>query len=122
LREGGHVLIDQPNRENLLRHFVPASHNGNVTKRARWNLQTQRIDSDWVVKRNGIPEHNRMSIRLYTPLQMCRLFQDAGLQVEAMYGDHNGEPYRRSSRRLIVVGKKQGRPTRLSSRRRGQRG
>ena len=106
LRKGGRLLIDQPNRENLLRHFVPSRQNGNVTTSAHWDARTQRVDSDWVVQRDGKREHNHMSIRLYTPVQMHRLFQQAGLRVEAMYGARTGEPYERSSKRLIVVGRK----------------
>jgi len=106
LRKGGRLLIDQINRESMLRHFAPSRRNGNVTTRARWDAGPQRANSDWVVERNGKREHNRMSIRLYTPAQMRRLFQQAGLVVEAMYGSRNGEPYKRSSKRLIVVGRK----------------
>ena len=43
---------------------------------------------------------------LTLPLQMRRLFQDVGLTVEAVYGSSNGDSYERSSRRLIVVGRK----------------
>jgi hypothetical protein len=59
-----------------------------------------------MVVRGGRTEHNRMSMRLYTPGQMKRLFERAGLNVEALYGSQHGEPYTRSSKRLIVVGRK----------------
>lgn len=39
-------------------------------------------------------------------IQMRRLFELAGLTVEAMYGGRDGEPYFRRSKRLIIVGKK----------------
>jgi hypothetical protein len=47
-----------------------------------------------------------MSIRLYTPAQFRRLFAQAGLQVETMYGDRQGREYHRGSRRIHVVGRK----------------
>jgi len=106
LRKGGRLLIDQPNRESLLRHFMTMRRNGNITMRNRWNAHTQRIHSDWVVERNGKREHNGMSIRLYTPAQLRRLFQDVGLTIETTYGSSDGHPYERSSKRLIVVGRK----------------
>ena len=106
LRQGGRLLIDQPNREALLRHFVVTRSIGHRTIRNRWNAETERIESDWMVDRHGKKEHNRMSIRLYTPGQMKRLFEGVGFDVESMYGSRNGEPYPRSSQRLIVVGKK----------------
>jgi SAM-dependent methyltransferase len=105
LRKGGRILVDQPNREAMLRHFRVSYVMGGCTIKNRWNEGEERLESDWVAKRNGRKEHNRMSIRLYTPGQMCRLFQQAGLTVEAMYGSRNGELYKRSSKRLIVVGR-----------------
>ena len=98
--------MDQPNREALLRHFVPLRKMGNLTKRNRWIPKTQRVESDWIVGRKGKKQQNPMSIRLYTPAQMQGLFEQAGLTVEASYGSIGGEPYRRSSRRLIMVGRK----------------
>lgn len=106
LRHGGRLLVDQPNREAMLRHFVPERRAGGRTIRNRWNARQQRLDSDWVVDRDGEPRHNRMSIRLYTAAQMRRLFGRVGLTVEAVYGGRDGQPYTRTSRRLIVVGRK----------------
>lgn len=106
LRKGGRLLVDQPNRESILRHFICSHTSGNRTTVNRWNPRTERLASDWIVEREGIKEHNRMSIRLYTPRQMRRLFQAVGLTVEAVYGSKAGEPYERGSKRLIVVGRK----------------
>jgi len=64
------------------------------------------MESDWIVDRKGKKEHNRISIRLYTYTQMKQLFARAGLTVERKYGSIAGEPYVRSSGRLIMVGKK----------------
>jgi len=107
LRPAGRLLIDQPNREALLRHFVASDTIRGWTVKNRWDPRTQRIESDRIVERDGKEEHNRMSMRLYTPNQMKRLFASVGLRVEDMYGSRHGEPYARSSRRLIVVGSRQ---------------
>jgi len=106
LRRGGRLLVDQANREAILRHFVRSRTSGNLTTRARWHQDSERIVSDWIVRRNGEKQHNRMSIRLYTPAQMRKLFRQAGLTVEKTYGSHNGDEYGRSSRRLIVIGRR----------------
>ncbi|MBT3373997.1 MAG: methyltransferase domain-containing protein [Lentisphaerae bacterium] len=106
LRPGGRLLIDQPNRETLLRHFVARRAIRGCVTENRWDGETQRVESDRIVQRNGKTEHNRTSMRLYTPGQMRSLFERVGLDVEAMYGSHDGELYTRSSRRLIVVGRK----------------
>lgn len=123
LRRGGRLLVDQPNREAMLRHFVASCRVGgrrgggtwNVRAgrselafkaRNRWDADSERVESDWIVDRDGTKQHNLMSIRLYTPGQMARLLERVGLSVEAVYGSRGGEPYTRMSRRLIVVGRK----------------
>ncbi|NQU45303.1 class I SAM-dependent methyltransferase, partial [bacterium] len=106
LRKGGRLLIDQVNREAVLRHFVATRQSGNLTIHNRWSPRTQRVESDWIVNRGGKPEHNKLSIRLYTRRQMEDVFETAGLRVESLFGSAAGEPYQRSSRRLIVVGRR----------------
>ena len=106
LRKSGRLLIDQPNRQSLLRHLMATRKFGNRTEKNRWVRETQRIISDWIVDRNGQKEHNRISMRLYTYTQMKKLYERSGLTVERVYGSVAGEHYRRSSKRLIMVGKK----------------
>jgi SAM-dependent methyltransferase len=106
LRQGGRLLVDQPNRESVLKHFIHSQTSGNLRTVNRWNPRTERLTADWIVDRGGQEEHNRMSIRLYTPGQMKALFQAVGLTVETLYGSKTGEQYKRGSKRLIVVGRK----------------
>jgi hypothetical protein len=49
-----------------------------------------------------------MSMRLYTPRQIRRLVESAGLRVEAVYGDRQGRPYGRGSRRMIIIARRPG--------------
>lgn len=106
LRPRGRLLIDQPNREAMLRHFVASSTVRGCVTTNRWNPKAQRVESDRIVTRDKTTEHNRMSMRLYTPHQMQCLFEAVGLHVETLYGSREGEPHSRSSKRLIVVGGK----------------
>jgi len=106
VRPGGRVLVDQPNREYILRHFVKERRHGPLTVVNRWNARQERIESRWTLRRRGSKHTYSMAIRLYTPVQMRRLFQEAGLKVEASYGSPAGKKFRRSSRRLILVGRK----------------
>ena len=103
LRTGGRLLIDQPNREYVLRHFIRRQEVGGMTICNRWDPKTQRVIS----VRTGRGSRFTMSIRLYTPRQLQRLYEGVGLQVETVYGDFSGEVYRRSSRRMSMVGVKQ---------------
>ena len=106
LRRGGRLLVDQPNREFILRHFRPRDVRAGAAVTARWVPQTQRFDDVWTVSGGGKRRSCRSSIRLYTPGQFRRLFERAGLQVTAMYGSRDGGEWCRSSRRLILVGRK----------------
>lgn len=106
LRPGGRLLIDQPNRQRLLRQFKPVIKLDHRTLKNRWSKAKQRIHSDWIEHTPDGNRHNRMSIRLYTLSQLRTLFTRAGLIVEAAYGSSNNEPYSRTSKRLILVGRK----------------
>ncbi len=106
LRPGGRLLIDQPNREYILRHFRPRQRRRNVTTNVRWEPQTQRVNGVWTIRRGGHRRRCRSSMRLYAPGQFRRLLSQAGLTVIALYGAWDGSEYRRGSRRLVVVGRK----------------
>ena len=105
LRPGGRLLIDQVNREYILRHFIPEQRRGEVIVRNYWDRDTQRIISRRIVDGRNDPK-NMSSMRVYTFRETKELFKQAGLVVEAFYGSFRGEQFRRSSPRLIAVGRK----------------
>jgi SAM-dependent methyltransferase len=81
LRPGGRLLIDQPGREYLLRHFRRRGRYGDAEYRVRWNRRQQRFETHFRNVKSG--ESWAMTIRSYTPAQFGRLFRQAGLEVEA---------------------------------------
>ncbi len=105
LRSGRRLLIDQPNREYILRQFIPERPTETVVFRNSWDSSKQRIFSHWIIDGKNDPR-NISSIRLYTPGQMNLLFEQADLKVESVYGSFGGNVYRKSSRRMITVGRK----------------
>lgn len=106
LLPGGRLLIDQPNREFLLRNFIAVRDAGSMTVRNRWDGEAERVISERVIDGVSAPE-NRSSMRLYTPSQMRFLLEEAGLKIETTYGSFAGDGWRRSSRRMITVARKQ---------------
>ena len=104
LRPGGRLLIDQPSREWILRHFRAGGRNGDVEFTARWRADVERTDTHFRNVKTG--ESWKMTIRHYTPGQYQRLFRRAGLDLEAVYCDLNGRPHHRGARRIYVVGRK----------------
>jgi SAM-dependent methyltransferase len=111
LKRGGRVLVDQINRERVLRKFMSSAWEDygpvRVHVRNRWNAATQRIDGTWTIVRNGKRSRRRTSIRMYTPAQMRRLVARSGLVFERFYGGGDGSAFSpRRSRRMITVARK----------------
>jgi len=104
LRRGGRLLIDQPGREWILRHYRSGGRNGDIEFTARWRPDAQRTDTHFRNVKTG--ESWTMTIRHYTPAQFTRLFKNAGLEIEALYCDLNGQPYYPGARRIHVLGRK----------------
>jgi len=116
LRPGGRVLIQQVNRENVLRHFRRVTRTtlrsvgrrgpGTLVMRDRWNPKLERIEGTWTIDVDGKRTSHPMAMRLYTCGQFKALFERAGLVFEAAYGGPPiGTAYARSSRFIIVVGR-----------------
>ena len=105
LRPGGRLLIDQLNRERILRNFRAADVKHGVRMLSRWDARKGRLTVRRVIA--GIPaEQSRSSQRLYTPAQMRGLLTAAGLEVESVFGSLNREPHHRGCDRMIVVARK----------------
>jgi SAM-dependent methyltransferase len=111
LVSGGRVLIDQVNRERILRQFmkkvVSEDYYGvRVTTSNSWDTRRQRINGSWLFERGGKRTRRRSSIRLYTPAQMETLMKSAGLALEFFCDGTTGLPFTRGSRRMSAVGRK----------------
>jgi len=105
LRPGGRLLVDSPNREFLLRHFRAEADDGRFIGRSRWDADSQRVITARYVQGKADPR-NTSSMRFCTPAQMNTLLGRAGLKIVAMYGTFDGQPYRRGSRRMIIVARR----------------
>ena len=105
LKKGGRVVVDQVHREHLLRHFLPDIKRGEVIVHNHWDAAGQRVVSYRQVA-GGSKAQDVSSMRVYTRRQTERLFERAGLAVEQVYGWNPAGDFTRSSRRMIVVGRK----------------
>lgn len=106
LRPGGRLVIEQPNRQYVLRCYQPTGRIGDWMLRSHWNRRRQRMECTWILTHAGHEESYPMSMRWYTLGQFRHLFRRAGLTLDAAYGDYHGSPYRASSPRLIVAGER----------------
>jgi cyclopropane fatty-acyl-phospholipid synthase-like methyltransferase len=104
LKPGGRLVIDQVNREAILRNFRRCLQVGSVVVENTW--KNNRVNGVWTRREGGKSIQCRSSIRLYTPAEMGRLARKAGLEVVDFYGDWQGSAYRRGSRRLVMLARK----------------
>ncbi len=105
LRTGGRLLIEQVNRERILRNFLPVTTKHGVLIRSSWDNDLERLLAERVIDGIGAVE-SRSSQRLYTLSQMRKLLASAGLDVEIVHGSLYCEPYHRGSRQMIVIARK----------------
>ena len=105
LRHGGRLLVEQINRERILRHFTSEIRHGDMITTNEWDQSSQRVIGHHIIPgRRG--SSTVSSMRLYTPGQLKDLFSKAGLVVEKVLGFPDGESLTPSSQRLVVVGRK----------------
>jgi SAM-dependent methyltransferase len=107
----GRFLIDLFNRDFVVANLVPREHQqreGYDVEIERWfDQRTQRVN-----KRIRVHAHHQKvqtfleSVRAYTRQEVEDALGMAGLTVDRLFGDFQGEPFRSDSERLILVGHK----------------
>jgi SAM-dependent methyltransferase len=105
LRPGGRLLIEQPGREHILRHFQRVMRRGSYTFRNRWDARNQRVESRWY-ESGADGRRNASSMRLYTPAQLRDLFELGGLIVERVQKSVIFDAWGNPVPRVIAVGRK----------------
>lgn len=101
LKPGGRLVVDQVNRQAVLRNFRSRLEMGPVVVENTW--RDNRIHGIWTRREGGRSVRCESSIRLYTPGQMQAMARKAGLEVLDFFGDWQGQAYRRGSRRLVML-------------------
>jgi hypothetical protein len=74
----------------------------------RYEPASGRLHVEYTYLREGRQEKRAMSARLYTYREVSRLFEGAGFTDVQGFGSLAGEPFTLGSRRLLMVGTKQG--------------
>jgi ubiquinone/menaquinone biosynthesis C-methylase UbiE len=112
LKPGGAFLCDTFGRDYVLARLVPEEHRccGEKDYRIRrsWNPETQRIEKEIEVRREGSTEIFRESVRAYTTDELVQLFCAAGLWIESAWGGFDESPAGPQAPRLIVLARKPG--------------
>jgi SAM-dependent methyltransferase len=112
LAPGGRFLIDLMNPGPALANLKPRDVeplDAGEAEIERWyDPASQRINKRITV-RGGPDEPPRVfaeSVRLYHPQEVTIGLRWAGLEVDELFGNFQGDPYARDSQRLILIGHK----------------
>jgi SAM-dependent methyltransferase len=114
LMPGGRFLIDLMNPGPVLATLKARDvqeRDGLHAEIERWyDPVTQRVNKRIAVATPGEPGDRprifRESVRLYQPEEVTIGLRWAGLEVDALHGNFQGDPYERDSERLILLGHK----------------
>jgi SAM-dependent methyltransferase len=109
LRPGGRFLVEVNNRDRILREFRPA----HVVERdrnfmlqlVRWDAETSRTLTEWVVIRDGEVRRYPFFVRMLTAPELRDWLRDAGFE-DVSLSDWAGEPFTLESRRMVTVARK----------------
>jgi SAM-dependent methyltransferase len=111
LSTGGRFLIDLMNPGPAIGNLKPRdveSLDGGEAEIERWyDAGSQRIKKRITVRSSGEPPRTFFeSVRLYQPEEVTIGLRWAGLEVDSIFGNFQGDPYERDSERLILIGHK----------------
>jgi len=111
LRPHGRFMIDFLNKEQVLANLKEREVQEKKGRRIhieRWyDEATRRINKRMRLERPDGPSATYLeSVRAYDRDEVTIGARWAGLEVDALYGNFNGEPYHRGSERLILIGHK----------------
>lgn len=109
LAPGGRFVIDYLNADQVrrtLRRDSEQIQQGDAAARVRRRFSEEGL---YVVKEIELRAEHRSfqeRVRLFTPGELERLMTEAGLEVEARYGDYDGGPLGAESPRTILVARR----------------
>ena len=114
LKSGGRLLLDMLNREWAVANYIQndwhtGADNTLYVERRDLDLATSRMHVHFIVidKDNRRRESIGHIIRLYTLTEMTRLLERVSLNVTAVFGGFDNEPYSIDTRRMIIVARKE---------------
>ncbi len=108
LRPGGWLVQDFLNADYVQRHLVPCDRfqlDGVEVVQERW-IENGRVNKRIRLRRNGIEQVFYESVRLLRLEDFRKLYQEAGLDLQATLGDYTGRPFTSESPRLILYARK----------------
>ena len=111
LKPGGRFLLETRNRAYQILYApyyqeVERADGSIAVIRCQYDEKRHRLTSQWTDPEDPDKVLHRASIRLYGLDDLYELFDGAGLEVDAVYGEYDGSPYEGWERVLILVAHK----------------
>jgi SAM-dependent methyltransferase len=111
LRPGGYVLIDTIDRDGIVSDFrqtpVWEVDDGDyLVHQNEFDSRRGRLDTDVVMIRKGTVEKASQSIRTYSYTELASILSETGFEVEAGYGNMDGDEYSRDTTRLCLIARR----------------
>lgn len=110
LRPGGKLILDLASRDCAIAHWQTRDWqecNGEFLLEERELVDDcTRSRNRWIVLRDGRPEKWEFTHWLYGVSELKSLLEQAGFTKVSAFGNLKGEPYTRSSFRLVLVAEK----------------
>lgn len=108
LKPGGRFLLDTRNKKHQILfapyHEPMKLHDGReLVMRCGFDSVTQRLTSQWFDGEDQSRLVHEASIRLYAPGEIEAMLEEAGLVVQARYGDYEGNEFEGWERQLLFV-------------------
>lgn len=111
LRKGGYFFLDYLNKAYVIKNLVPLDSREtadfDILQERHYNRAEERIEKTITLKENGEERQYFESVRLYTLEEMKSMLHKAGLRLENVFGDFDGDVFYSESPRLILVGRRE---------------
>jgi SAM-dependent methyltransferase len=110
LRKGGKFVCDVPNRDVILKGYLPyivmEKNSDLMIDRNDFDSLSGRMYNRRIVIRDGVRKDKPFFVRVYNPSEIATLIEQAGLKVEHILGDYDEETPVGQSRRMVVLARK----------------
>ena len=107
LRKGGKFIFDVPNRDVILKDFLPyivvEKNKDLMIDRNDFDSLSGRMYNRRIVIRDGVRKDKPFFVRVYNPSEITALIEQAGMKIEHILGDYDEETPVGQSRRMVVL-------------------
>jgi SAM-dependent methyltransferase len=107
---GGRLGFDIGSRDGLMANFHPhyvTEKDGNLMiNRFSFDVISGRLRNERIIIRDGVRKDRPFSIRLYSVSEMRSLLEEAGMEMEAVYGEWDSRPLEQDSGAMVVIARK----------------